>query len=136
LQKLRSIFNKTLVFVILTLFLCLVISPSAQATYTVGSNPQKKVEYEVIISYIKGFGFLNWLYNWGRFRGEAALTIEGDIGGFKLCGFRWSNGCVEYFEEIATYVYAYHFIGWMVESDYLIPLPFVRGFARGDIKWY
>lgn len=96
------------------------------------SESPTSIDYEVIFTYIRGNGYLNWSYNWGKYRGEASLIK----GVFWLYGFRWENGTIEYFKEKATYVYAYRFLGYEQDYRYFLIPPFIHGFARGDIVWY
>ena len=130
---------KSLVIGVIVLFIGIALSPGITAADKLKSNCKEiesTAEYKEIITYIVGLWVtLNWINRRGNYRGEVNMTNMdgGDFGGFRLSGYRWSNGGIEYFEEFAIFVYAYRFIGYSGMSDW--GHPFVRGITLGDIEW-
>ena len=125
--------SKTLVTGVIILFVTISLNPGIIANDLEKDN-RSKDEYKEIVTHIFGLWVsLNWINKRGKFRGEANLT-NNDYGIFKLTGFGWKNGRIVFFEEYATFVYAYRFMGHYSDSDFGI--PYVQGNALGNIEWY
>lgn len=131
------LFYKILVIGVIILFVIISLIPGISAVnkYKVSNEVMRsKPEYKEIITFVRGFGYLNWINKTGYFHGEVNITSDDYF--IRLLGLRWSNGCIEYFNELVIYLYSNNFIGHTIRSDFEIFLPFFRGFAFGDIKWY
>ena len=126
--------SKTLATVIIILFVIISLNPGIIADNIKRDNKSRD-EYKEIVTHIFGMRVsLEWMTKRGKYRGEANLT-NNDYGIFKLTGFGWKNGKIVYFEEFATYVYAYRFIGYYKDTTGF-GTPCVQGNALGNIEWY
>ncbi|KYK20273.1 hypothetical protein AYK24_10240 [Thermoplasmatales archaeon SG8-52-4] len=125
--------SKTLATGVIILFVTISLNPVIIAD-EIELNNRSIDEYKEIVTHIFGIWVsLEWITKRAKYRGEVNLTNEG-IGLFKLTGFGWKNGRVVFFEEFATFVYAYRFIGHYSQSGFGTPI--VQGNALGNIEWY
>ncbi len=125
--------SKTLATGVIILFVTVSLNPGILAD-DIEKDNRSRAEYKEIVTHVFGMWVsLEWIIKRGKYRGEANLT-NNDDGIFKLTGFGWKNGKIVYFEEFATYVYAYRFIGHYSQSGFGIPI--VQGNALGNIEWY
>ena len=138
---------KTLALGIVVLFVGVVFQPGISAVdketneydELKDSNEIKITDdYEEIITFIKGWAWINWIERRGLFRGEVNLTWGNYQWGFiNLSGFRRSESGIQYYNELVgvEFVYAYHFVGF--STRYVFPefAPRVIGIAFGNIEW-
>jgi len=126
-------FSKILAIGVIFLFVSIYLIPEVKANDFEKDN-RSRDEYKEIITFIRGLWVsLEWINKRGNFRGEVNLTND-DWGIFKLFGLGWSNGKIVYFEESATFIHAYRFIGYYEMSAF--GDPYVNGIAMGNIEWY
>jgi len=125
--------SKTLAICVIIVFFTVSLNPVTIAD-DIELDNRSRDEYKEIVTHVFGMWVsLEWITKRGKFRGEVNLTNDG-IGLFKLTGFGWKNGKVVFFEEFATFVYAYRFMGHNSHSGFGTPI--VQGNALGNIEWY
>ncbi len=127
--------SKTLVIGVISLFVIISLTPGITAD-DIEKDNRSRDEYKEIITYIFGLWVsINWINKRGNYRGEVNLTqITDDSGIFKLSGYGWSNGKIVYFQEYATFIHAYRFIGRSVTDAW--GWHYVQGITIGNIEWY
>ena len=126
-------FRKTLAIVVIILFICVSLSPCITADDFEKDN-RSRDEYKEIFTFIRGLWVsLDWINKRGNYRGEVNLT-NNERGIFRLFGIGWSDGKIVYFQEYATFIHAYSFIGYYEISAY--GFPYVQGITLGNIEWY
>ncbi len=126
---------KTLVVGVIVLFIGLGVQPA----FANDSNISKKTDdYQEIITFIFGYGKMNWINRRGIFRGEVE-TYQERIVVLSLRGLKLSDGGVEKYNITEVgYVYAPRFIGFSV-MNHIFPVdpPYYStiGVAFGNIEW-
>jgi hypothetical protein len=93
-------------------------------------------EYAEIITFIKGWAWINWIKRRGLFRGEVNFTWTHCQGAFiNLTGFRRSANGIEYYNThvVLGFVHAYRFIRLYTPNPFMEPI--VNGIAIGNIEW-
>jgi len=91
-------------------------------------------DYQEIITFIFGYGKINWIERRGIFRGEVETNQE-IIAVLSLRGLRLSNNGMEKYNITEVgYIYAPRFIGFSA-STILIDVYSTIGLAFGNIEW-
>ncbi len=109
-----------------------------QPAFANDANISKKTDdYQEIITFIFGYGKMNWINRRGIFRGEVE-TYQERIVVLSLRGLRLSDSGVEKYNITEVgYVYAPHFIGFSRKLPLLVWPPYYStiGMAFGNIEW-
>jgi hypothetical protein len=122
------------------LFIGVAVQPSIIADNeprNISKEIQEYDDYEEVITFIEGYGELNWIKRRGYFRGEVNMICNKQSGFINLSGYRRSESGIQYYNEFIEkgLVYAYRFIGyyngyWFGWFD-----PRILGIAIGNIEW-
>jgi len=139
--KSSSMVYKTLVIGVIVLFIGIGVQPAfANDVYSYRETKENISEvrasddYQEIITFIFGFGKINWIERRGIFRGEVETNQE-IIAVLSLRGLRLSNNGMEKYNITEVgYIYAPRFIGFSA-STILIDVYSTIGLAFGNIEW-
>ena len=140
----KNLLCKTLVMGIVVLFIGMSITPSVavdtlkKPSMPISDKTGASDDYQEIITFIFGYGKINWINRKGILRGEVETDKE-IITVLSLRGLRLSDSGVEKYNITEVgYVYAPHFIGssgklpyLLSETDYYSTI----GVAFGNIEW-
>ena len=129
-----------LIIVVILLFIGVAVQPSIIADDEPRDSPkeiQEYDDYEEVITFIEGYGELNWIKRRGFFRGEASLICHYQSGSINLSGYRRSESGIEYYNELIEkgLVYVYRLICCYADYSYFWLDPRIVGIAIGNIEW-
>jgi hypothetical protein len=126
---------KTFVVGVIVLFIGVGIQP----VFANDTNIRKKNDdYQEIITFVLGYGRMDWITRRGIFRGEV-VTYQERIVFLSLKGLRLANNGIEKYNITdVNYLYAPHFIGFsrmitIFPED--PPYYGTIGVAFGNIEW-
>ncbi len=141
----NKIWKKALVVGIIVLFIGIGIQPALANDVYINKEKKENTDesgasddYQEIITFIFGYGKMNWINRRGILRGEVETNKE-IITVLSLRGLRLSDSGVEKYNITEVgYVYAPRFIGFsgklpylLSETDYYSTI----GLAFGNIEW-
>jgi hypothetical protein len=128
--------SKTLATGVIILFFTISLNPVIVADDT-DKNNMPSDNCREIITLIGGYGYsinLSLINKRGYWRGEAIISL-GDLGGtMEFCSIGFSNSKIVFLRKNASYIHAYHFIGFIEMG--ILDVPQVSGIAVGNIDWY
>ena len=139
-DKNPALFSKTLVFGLIVLFIGVGIQSGIANEFFTNMETKEKTEYnrasddyQEIITFIIGYGQINWIERRGIFRGEVETNQERQAI-LILGGLRLSNGGMEKYNLSGVgYVYATRFIGFSAMT--ILMEHGIFGVAFGNIEW-